>query len=49
HLKTTSENKAACFLYEKLGFALLDVRPTALWKPWLGREIDNCCYAMSLP
>lgn len=48
HLKTTSENKAACALYEKLGFTLLDARRTYLWKPWLGRAIENRCYALSL-
>lgn len=49
HLKTTSENEAACALYEKLGFTLIDARRTNLWKPWLGREVENRCYAMSLP
>lgn len=48
HLKTTSENKVACALYEKIGFTLLETRRTSLWKPWLGREIENRCYALSL-
>ncbi len=48
HLKTTSENEVACALYEKIGFKLIEVRRTNLWKPWLGREIENRCYAMSL-
>ncbi|RCK77156.1 MAG: GCN5-related N-acetyltransferase [Anaerolineae bacterium] len=48
HLKTTSENEVACFLYEKVGFNLLEARRTGLWKPWLGRAIENRCYAISL-
>ncbi len=48
HLKTTSENKAACYLYEKIGFVLVEARRTDLWQPWLGREIESRCYAMSL-
>lgn len=48
HLKTTSENMAACALYEKMGFRLLEVRKTSLWRPWLGRDIENRCYGMLL-
>ncbi|MFZ5808732.1 MAG: GNAT family N-acetyltransferase [Chloroflexota bacterium] len=48
HLKTTSENVAACALYEKMGFQLLDSRRTKMWRPWLGRDIENRCYGMLL-
>ena len=49
HLHTTSLNKAACRLYEKVGFQLLDARPTALPAALgLGR-FENRCYGLRLP
>lgn len=48
HLNTTSENRAACSMYEKLGFELLDRRVTKLWRSWLGYEIENRCYGLEI-
>ncbi|MGB9521182.1 MAG: GNAT family N-acetyltransferase [Anaerolineales bacterium] len=48
HLKTTSENKAACALYEKLNFKLIDAKKTVLWRYWLKRIIENRCYGLIL-
>lgn len=49
HLFTTSHNQAACILYHKLGFKLLDARPTQAWEDLLGKPIENRCYACLLP
>jgi ribosomal protein S18 acetylase RimI-like enzyme len=48
HLQTTSYHKIACGLYEKMGFVLLDSRPTRLWKSYLFEPIDNRAYGMRL-
>lgn len=48
HLKTTSENKAACALYEKLNFQIIDRKITSLWRYWLQRDIENRCYGLIL-
>jgi ribosomal protein S18 acetylase RimI-like enzyme len=48
HLHTTSLNEAACRLYDRLGFALLDSRRTGLWRNYLDREVENRCYGLKL-
>jgi ribosomal protein S18 acetylase RimI-like enzyme len=49
HLSTTSYNRAAVAMYEKMGFTLLASRPTRLWEPWLpGVAIENLVYGMLL-
>jgi len=48
HLKTTSENKAACALYEKLNFQIIDRKITSTWRYWLNRDIENRCYGLIL-
>jgi len=48
HLKTTSENKAACALYEKFHFNIIDKKMTSLWRYWLHRDIENRCYGLML-
>lgn len=48
HLNTTSANEAACALYEKLGFRLLDSRASAMWRPWLGCVLQQRSYGMCL-
>ncbi len=47
-LDTTSLNEAACRLYEKMGFRLLDSRPDRFWAKWFGHPVDNRCYALLL-
>lgn len=45
HLHTTSFNRAAVPLYEKMGFRLLAVQRTRVWEPWLpGVEVENRLY-----
>ena len=48
HLNTTSLNEIACRLYEKMGFRLLDARPTRFWEKWFGHPVDNRCYGLKL-
>jgi GNAT superfamily N-acetyltransferase len=48
HLQTTSLNEAACRLYEKAGFRLLDARPTRLWAHFVDRPVQNRCYGLRL-
>ena len=48
HLKTTSLNEAACTLYEKMGFTLLDSRLTHLWGHLYRRPVYNLCYGLKL-
>jgi ribosomal protein S18 acetylase RimI-like enzyme len=49
HLLTTSMNKAACRLYEDLGFRLLDARATRMWTGILDQAVENRCYGARLP
>jgi GNAT superfamily N-acetyltransferase len=46
HLETTSQNEAACHLYRKAGFELLDARPTRLWKRYVSVPVENRCYGL---
>lgn len=48
HLDTSSLNEAACRLYEKKGFRLLDARPDRFWTKWFGHPVDNRCYGLKL-
>jgi ribosomal protein S18 acetylase RimI-like enzyme len=46
HLLTTDHNQAACHLYEKLGFRLLDARQTHLWHGLVAGEVQNRAYGI---
>ena len=48
YLDTTSLNEAACRLYEKMGFSLLEARPDRYWANWFGRPVENRCYGLKL-
>jgi len=48
HLGTTSHNVAACHLYEKIGFELLDSRPNRFWTRMLGFDVENRTYGLKL-
>ena len=48
HLTTTSHNEAACHLYEKVGFRLLDERSNRFWTRLLGFEVKNRSYGLKL-
>lgn len=48
HLNTTSLNQAACQLYLKLGFQLLDTRLTQIWTHLLGKPVENQSYGLRL-
>jgi GNAT superfamily N-acetyltransferase len=48
HLNTTDFNVAACHLYEKVGFALLDARPATAWKELIATPVENRCYGLRL-
>jgi ribosomal protein S18 acetylase RimI-like enzyme len=48
HLHTTSLNEAACRLYEKIGFRMLDARPDRTWTHWFQRPVERRCYGLAL-
>jgi ribosomal protein S18 acetylase RimI-like enzyme len=48
HLHTTSRNEAACRLYERVGFRLLEQRPTRLWAGLLDSPVQSRCYGLQL-
>ncbi len=48
HLRTTSLNTAAVALYTRLGFALLDARPTRLWAGVAEGHVENRSYGLRL-
>lgn len=48
HLVTTTLNTAAERLYARLGFDLLDERPTHLWEGLVDRPVRNRCYGLRL-
>ena len=47
-LETTSLNEAACKMYEKMGFRLLEARPDRFWAKWFGHAVENRCYGLKL-
>ena len=47
-LGTTNLNEAACRLYEKTGFELLDSRQTRVWSYLLERSVENRSYGLKL-
>jgi RimJ/RimL family protein N-acetyltransferase len=49
HLETTSLNAAACRLYEKTGFRLLEGVQTRLWSHLGHTEVELRCYGQKLP
>jgi ribosomal protein S18 acetylase RimI-like enzyme len=48
YLDTTDMNTAACRLYEKMGFQVVEARPTRQWEQLVPRPVINLCYAMEL-
>jgi ribosomal protein S18 acetylase RimI-like enzyme len=48
HLETTNHNEAACYLYEKVGFTLLDERPNHFWTRMFGFQVNNRSYGLTL-
>lgn len=48
HLETTSHNEAACHLYEKVGFRMLDERLNRFWSRMMGYEVKNRTYGLKL-
>jgi GNAT superfamily N-acetyltransferase len=46
HLRTTDHNQAACYLYEKMGFRLLDAQPTRLWHGLVAAPVENRIYGI---
>jgi ribosomal protein S18 acetylase RimI-like enzyme len=47
-LETTSHNEAACHLYEKIGFQMLDEKPNRYWTRMLGYAVSNRTYGLKL-
>jgi ribosomal protein S18 acetylase RimI-like enzyme len=48
HLFTTDLNAAACHLYESMGFALLDERPSRQWGGLVAGPVRNRAYGLRL-
>jgi GNAT superfamily N-acetyltransferase len=48
YLQTTSMNVVACRLYEKVGFQLLDARPTRMYAHLVDQPVEHRCYGMKL-
>jgi GNAT superfamily N-acetyltransferase len=48
HLHTTSLNEAACRLYTRVGFRLLDAHLTRVWSHLVARPVENRCYGLEL-
>ncbi len=48
HLETTSYNQAACHLYEKVGFQLLDEHVNRFWTHMFGFPVNNRSYGLRL-
>lgn len=47
-LGTTNLNKAACRLYEKIGFTLLDAKITSIWNSFVDGDVENRSYGLRL-
>lgn len=48
HLHTTDLNEAACQLYLRVGFQLLDARRTRLWSHLISQPVENRAYGLLL-
>ncbi len=48
HLHTTSLNLAAIALYTRMGFRLLDARPTRLWEHVVAGQVENRTYGLRI-
>jgi ribosomal protein S18 acetylase RimI-like enzyme len=48
HLHSTNLNTAACVLYERMGFILLDARRTSIWGYCMSRMVENRSYGLKL-
>ncbi len=48
HLGTSSENLAACQLYEKLGFRLIEEKPAILWEGIVDHPVYNRAYGLKI-
>lgn len=48
HLHTTNINQAACVLYKRMGFVLIDQRPTFMWKHLVDEPVVNRLYGKRL-
>ena len=48
YLETTNHNEAACYLYEKVGFQLLDERPNHFWTKMFDFQVNNRSYGLKL-
>jgi GNAT superfamily N-acetyltransferase len=46
HLRTTNHNRAACHLYEKAGFRLLDAQATHVWRGLIACPVENRVYGI---
>jgi ribosomal protein S18 acetylase RimI-like enzyme len=46
HLLTTDHNRAACYLYESVGFHLLGARRTSRWRGLVAGEVQNRVYGI---
>ena len=48
HLNTTDRNEAACRLYEKMGFKIVEAHPTSLWSHLISQPVEQRCYGLLL-
>jgi len=48
HLQTTTYNKAALYLYQKMGFQLLFYTPSYLWQYLVNEPVFELTYGMNL-
>jgi ribosomal protein S18 acetylase RimI-like enzyme len=48
YLDTTTLNEAACRMYEKFGFRIIDARPFRYWSRWFKKPVQNLCYGLLL-
>ncbi len=45
HLHTTSYNRPACHLYERMGFSIIHAHPITAWKQWIAEPVEARTYA----
>ncbi len=48
HLETTSMNRAAVRMYERVGFKLLEARQTKMWRGIIDEPVENRVYGLDL-